>query len=88
MLLAMLTTIDNPYSPFEQWDEWFAFDTRHNYNSSALLGRVAVVSDNLSDADEAQAIEDAIDEIVKEYVTGMFRKVTKEVPSKTLGGIS
>lgn len=79
MKLAMLTTFDNPHSPFDEWDQWFAFDTRHNYNSSSLLGRVAIVSDNLSDADEAQAIEDAIDEIVRENVTGMFRKVTKEV---------
>lgn len=80
MLMTMLTTVDNPYSPFDEWDDWFAFDTRHGYGSASFLARVAVTSDELSEPDQRLAIENAIDEIVKENVSGVWLKVQKEVP--------
>ena len=72
-----LTTVDNPWNPFTEYDEWYLFDTQRGYNSPALLARVAITSDELSDADQALAIEQAIDEIVRENVSGMHRKVTR-----------
>lgn len=74
-----ITTIDNPYSPFDDFDEWRAFDTRHGYNSLELLARVAVDSTELSDANRILAMNQAIDEIVEENVSGMHTKVTREV---------
>lgn len=76
----MLTTFDNPFSPFDEFDAWRVYDESHQYNTLSLLARIAVVSPDVSEADEALAIEDAIDEIVRENVTGMFRKVSKEFP--------
>ena len=73
--LHMLTTIDNPYDPETQWDEWSAYDTSHGYNTSGLLARIALSSEELSDADQDDAREQAIDEIIKENVLGIFRKV-------------
>lgn len=72
----MLTTVDNPYDPFTQYEEWYAFDIRAGYHSTELLARIVVTSDELSDADQSVAIELAIDEIVRENVSGMHRKVT------------
>jgi hypothetical protein len=46
-----------------------------------MLARIAKVSDETSDADQARAIELAIDELVEINVTGMFRKVTRETTS-------
>lgn len=71
----MLTTIDNPFNPFTQFDEWYSFDTLHGYDTLGILARVCVTSDELSDADQSQAIEDAIDEIVTENVYGHHIKV-------------
>ena len=73
----MLTTVDNPFDPFEQFDEWFAWDRQAGYNSPSLLARVAKISEELSDADLQAAINDAIDEICRENVTGMFKKVSR-----------
>jgi hypothetical protein len=78
MAEAMLTTIDNPFSPFDQYDEWYAYDVQAGYHTTAFLGRVAKTSDQLSDADQDAAIEYAIDEIVKENTLGIYRKVVKE----------
>lgn len=79
MILAMLTTVDNPYNPFEQFKEWFGFDAAKGYHTPSFLGRVVRTSEELSEPDQALAIEQAIDEIVEENLLGIYRKVTKEV---------
>jgi hypothetical protein len=77
--LHMLTTTDNPYNPFTQWDEWYAWDHQAGYNTSELLARITMSSDELSEADQDLALEDAIDEIVRENVLGIYRKVAEPV---------
>lgn len=77
---SMVTTIDNPYDPFDQWALWFAFDTAHGYHTSSLLDRVVRTSDELSPTDQDLAIEEAVDEIVRENVLGIYRKVVKGSP--------
>jgi hypothetical protein len=72
----MLTTVDNPFDPFTQFDEWDSYDRTLGYNTTSFLARVVITSDALSEADQALAIEDAIDTIVRENVTGMYRKVS------------
>ncbi len=61
---TMLTTIDNPFNPFKQWDEWQAFDEQNGYNTCALLGRIATISDSLSDVENEEIINDAMKSIV------------------------
>ena len=73
----MLTTVDNPFNPFTQFKEWYEFDEAAGYHSSAFLARVVISSDELSDVEQNMAIEHGIDEIVKENVTSMFRKVSE-----------
>ena len=73
----MLTTVDNPYDPWTQWDEWFAWDQAAGYHTPGLLARVARVSDDLAEGEILHAIQQAIDEIVRENVLGVFRKVKK-----------
>lgn len=75
----MLTTVDNPYDPFTQFDDWYAWDVREGYNSLSLLARVVRTSNDLSDADQDVATEMAIDEIVRENVSGKHRKVAQTV---------
>ena len=73
----MLTTVDNPFNPFTHYDEWYAYDMKMGYNSPSLLARISKVSDDLSEPDQELVIQDAIDEIVRENVSGMFRKVSR-----------
>lgn len=74
---AFLTTLDNPFNPFEQFDQWYAFDTQKGYNTCGYLARIARSSDELSDADEDRIVEEAIDEIVELNVLGIYKKVKK-----------
>jgi hypothetical protein len=73
--LHMLTTIDNPFNPYTQYEEWYAYDQAKGYHTTAFLARIARTSDDLSEADEDLAMESAIDEIVRENVSGIYRKV-------------
>jgi hypothetical protein len=74
----MLTTVDNPFDPFTMFDEWYTYDTQMGYHTSAFLDRVAKDSYELSEPDQALAVQMAIDEIVTENVSGMWRKVSRQ----------
>lgn len=76
-MATRLSTIDNPFDPFEDYDAWQAWDTRSGYHTNSFLARIVHTSDELSNADQAQAIEDAIDEIVTININGMYIKVTR-----------
>lgn len=71
----MLTTIDNPFDPFTQFDSWYQFDESKGYHSCSYLARIAKISNALSDEDMALAIESAIDEIVALNPLNVYRKV-------------
>jgi len=79
MIVAMLTTVDNPYDPFDEFNKWMMWDLRAGYNTPGLLARIVVTSDEISEADQQQAIEDAIDEIVTLNVSGVHLKRVREV---------
>jgi hypothetical protein len=73
----MLTTSDNPWNPFSNYDEWYTWDTTHGYNTSSFLARITKTSVDLSDADYERAIEDAIEDAVTQNVTGVFVKAVR-----------
>lgn len=77
----MLTTVDNPFNPFTQFEEWYAFDERVGHRTTQFLARIVRSSDELSEADQSLAIEQAIDEIINENVSGLYRKVESTTDS-------
>lgn len=76
MAKAMLTTKDNPFNPFKNFSEWFLFDVEKGYNSSATLARVARTSDTLSEQENEEEIERAIDVIIQYDFLDTYIKVT------------
>lgn len=76
---AMLTTKDNPYDPFENFSNWFIYDVEKGYNSSAYLARIARVSDALSEQENDEVIEKAIDEIIAIDPFNIYEKKVKEI---------
>lgn len=74
---SMLTTIDNPYDPIEQFTQWFLFDVQHGYNTCSLLGRIARTSDQLSEEENNNELDRAIDEIIKYDFLNIYKKVNE-----------
>lgn len=71
----MLSTVDNPYNPFTEFDQWNAYDEQVGHYTLSLLARITRTSDELSELDQDQAIDFAIEEIVEENVSGVHIKV-------------
>lgn len=78
MSRVRLTTVDNPYDPFEQFTSWFLFDEEKGYHSTSYLGRIARTSDELSDEENNLEVERAIDEIIKYDFRNIYRKVREK----------
>ena len=72
---VMITTIDNPYNPFMQFEEWKAFDEMKGYYTCEYLARIATTSPDLSDAENSLEMTRAIDEICRINPLGIYKKV-------------
>ena len=75
---SMLTTFDNPFNPFEDFSSWFLFDVEKGYNSCGLLDRIANFSEQLSEKENDEEMERAIDEIIKNDFMHIYTKVNEE----------
>ena len=84
MTECALTTVDNPYDPFVQFDAWYRFDCDKGYNSCAYLARIARTSDQFSEEENETEIERAIDEIIRYDFRNIYRKVKQEGPDGIL----
>ena len=80
---CMLTTFDNPYNPFNQFDQWLLFDMEKGYNSCAYLDRIAKTSDEFTDEENDRAIEAAIDEIIRYDFMNIYRKIKYKQQTRT-----
>lgn len=55
----MLTTIDNPYDPYTEYDQWLDWDHEHGYFTQEYMGRLANVAMD-TDGDDLDAITDRV----------------------------
>ncbi len=78
MAELMLSTSDNPFNPHSNYDAWWAWDYRAGYHTPEYLARIVRSSDELPEALQAQAIDDAMDEIIRENPLGVYVKVSSE----------
>lgn len=59
-----LTTSDNPYNPFKDFDKWYAYDEQMGYHTCGLVARFSRTAEGLSDEQNERAIYDAYLEIL------------------------
>lgn len=91
MRAVAITTTDNPYDPFDEFEEWYAYDERNGYHTCAYLDRSCYTSESLSDEENIKNIEDGIDSIIRytpiagfgEDINDLvfYKKLTKEIAS-------
>lgn len=75
---CMLSTIDNPYNPFDNFDLWLLFDNEKGYNSCGYLARIAKLSDDMSQVEIDTEVERAIDEIIEHDFLSIRKKVVMQ----------
>lgn len=77
MAKCMLSTIDNPFDPFSEFNKWLDYDLEKGYYSCGYLARIARTSDSMSETENDAEIERAIDEIIMYNPLGIYVKVTE-----------
>lgn len=80
---SMITTIDNPFNPFEQYEDWQRFDEEKGYYTNNRLARILEANninlfEDLSQLEIDKATEFAIDELVRLDFLDLYKKVTRE----------
>lgn len=75
---VFLTTLDNPYDYFNEFDKWYAYDQGRGYKTLEYLARILVTSNALSEEQQHKDLEQAIDEIIEYdalYLQRGYKKV-------------
>lgn len=74
---VMITTIDNPYDPFEEFTQWDLFDKEKGYNTTSRLARLVNLTDEMTQQEENEAVEIAIDRLIELDFLDIYRKVKR-----------
>lgn len=78
---CMLTTVDNPYNPFDQFTLWWLFDVEKGYNSCGRLMRIADLKEDMSEPEEDAELERAMDALIQNDFLNVFKKVVRQTES-------
>ena len=73
-----ITTIDNPFNPFDDFDSWFQFDVEKGYYTSSKLARLTHLTDDMTEKEENEEVERAVDRLIEIDPLDMYIKVTRE----------
>ena len=75
----MLSTIDNPFNPFVDFDSWKNFDEDQGYNTCEYLSfNSDELSFELSDSQNQKIINQNIQDIVDNDLLGIYIRVRPE----------
>ena len=64
----MLSTLDNPFDPFDDFTSWYMFDCEKGHNTSSRLARIA----NLNDEMTQKEIDEAREDLKKKYLEILY----------------
>lgn len=73
-----ITTIDNPFNPFDDFNSWFMFDIEKGYYTSSKLARLTKLTDDMTEKEENEEIERAIDRLIEIDPLDIYIKITRE----------
>lgn len=73
-----ITTIDNPFNPFDDFTSWFMFDIEKGYYTSSKLARLTKITDDMTDKEESEEIERAIDRLIEIDPLDIYIKIVRE----------
>ena len=74
----MLTTKDNPFDPFKDFDGWYQWDEAHGYCTCGLIARIVKKDNCLTERDQQISIAIAIDSVLTNDPFGFYELVAKE----------
>ena len=74
----MLTTLDNPFDPFNDFTHWHMFDLEKGHNTSSRIARIADLNSEMTQKEVDEEMERAMDLIVKYDFEDKYIKVQEK----------
>ena len=74
---SKITTFDNPFDPFEQFEDWRRFDEEKGYNSCSRIARLAEFSDDMTQKEIDEETERAIDTLIEIDFLNIYKKAKR-----------
>jgi hypothetical protein len=76
----MLTTVDNPYNPFDQFENWLMFDKEKGYDTCERLMRVAdqYLFEGMSQQEYDAAVDRAMMDLIDIDILNVFVRGTRD----------
>lgn len=73
---VMLSTFDNPFNPFHNFDSWLLYDKEKGYDSCERLASLLHITEDMSSVEQEQERIRAIDRLIELDFTNTFIRVT------------
>ena len=73
-----ITTIDNPFDPFDDFTSWFMFDIEKGYYTSSKIARLAKTTNDMTEKEEIEEIERATDRLIEIDPLDIYIKLIRE----------
>lgn len=82
----MITTIDNPYNPFDDFENWYLYDIEKGYYTCESLARLINEDKLFTEKQKDEETNRAIDRLIQIDPLAIYKKVYKntEIEPETL----
>ena len=77
-----ITTVDNPFNPFEDFASWYDFDMEKGYCSCQRVARLAHISDDMTENEIEEETERATRRLVEIDPLDIFQLYIIKVDEK------
>ena len=74
----MLTTLDNPFDPFDDFTSWFKFDCEKGHNTASRIARIAQLDSEMSQKEVDEEMNRVMDFILKYDLEDKYIKVQEK----------
>lgn len=69
----MITTVDNPFNPREDYLQWNQWDIDNGYNTASYLARILQNFETVDDEYTSQSIEEAQQIMIDNDMIGIYK---------------
>lgn len=73
-----ITTIDNPFNPFDDFTSWLMFDIEKGYDTNGKLARISELKDEMTEQEQENEIERAIDRLISIDPLDIYKKIISD----------
>jgi hypothetical protein len=74
----MITTFDNPYNPFDEFNLWLMFDKEKGYNSCERMMRLANITEDMTQIEIDAECDRAMDRLIELDFTNTFPRFFRD----------